>query len=288
MRIWPQCIPCIYVARSRELLNSQLSDYEKVFALTRLAGMLAAATPFSSTIRLATDTYRFVKLAARNADPYSGYKAESNSWVKEHVIPRIQERVRGLSGCELLRELLVASIALNALDPGVPGYGAFTMNFTVGLGRDESAMVCRLLSAARRVAYILDNAGEALLDLEVVKVLEGMGLEVYVVAKSGAYQNDVTEEEARALGFGDYARVVGTGSDSAGPLPGELSKEVLELLSSVDVILAKGMANFEAFEEWCPPKPVIHVLLAKCVPVASAAGVAVGEGVIAVRFSDCH
>lgn len=283
MRIWPQCIPCIYAARSRELLNSQLNNYEKVFTLTRLAGMLAAATPFSSTIRLATETYRLVKLATRNPDPYSSYKAESNKWVEEHVLPRAREHTKGLRECELVRELLVASILLNALDPGVPGYGGYNVNASVRLGRDESLSACRLLSSARKVVYILDNAGEALLDLETVRALNGMGLEVYVMAKSGAYQNDVTVTEAEDLGFSDYARVVGTGSDCAGPLPGELSEEAMELLSTVDVILAKGMANFEAFKEWCPPRPVIHVLLAKCVPVASAVGVAVGEGAIAVR-----
>ena len=284
MRIWPQCIPCIYSARSRELLSSQLSDCEKVSALTKLAEIMRSATPFSSTIRLATDTYRFVKIAARDIDPYRSYKATSNEWMKSHLLPLVKNRVKGLTGFELIRELLVASIAANALDPGVPGYGAFEVDTSVKLGRDESDLALRMLASARKVAYILDNAGEALLDLEVVRELKRVGCEVYVLAKSSAYQNDVTVEEAKALGFTGYAHIVGTGSDSAGPLPGELSAEAAALLASVDVILAKGMANFEAFEEWSPPRPVIHVLLAKCVPVASAAGVAAGEGVIMVRF----
>jgi uncharacterized protein with ATP-grasp and redox domains len=54
-------------------------------------------------------------------------------------------------------------------------------------------------------------------------------------------------------------------------------------LTETDVVLAKGMAVFEAFEEWAPPKPVVHVLRAKCAPVAAAVGVGVGEGAIALR-----
>ncbi len=283
MRIWPQCIPCIYSARSRELLASQLDDASKVQALARLAGILSSSNPYSSTIRLATETFRFVKLSVRASDPYSRYKEESNKLVRERVLPLLLQRLADLRGCELVGELLAASIAANALDPGVPGYESMGVDLSVKLGRDERERACYLISRARRIAYILDNAGEAVVDLEVVKALRGMDLEVYVLAKSGAYQNDVTVDEAVAMGFGEYAKVVGTGSDSAAPLPGELSGEALEALASADVIIAKGMANFEAFEEWAPPKPVVHVLLAKCLPVASAAGVKVGEGVIAVR-----
>lgn len=288
MRIWPQCIPCIYAARSRELLSSKLSDDEKAVALAKLAGILASANPYSSTIRLATETYRFVKLATGVPDPYRRYKDESNKLVQERVLPLVRSCVEELAGCELTRKLLIASIAANALDPGVPGYESINVNLSIRLGRDESGLVCQLLSSSKKVAYLLDNAGEALIDLEVIRTLKGMGLEVYVLAKTLPYQNDVTVEEAEALGFGEYARVVGTGSDSAGPLLGELSKEAVEVLSAVDVIVAKGLAAFEAFEEWAPPRPVAHAFLAKCLPVASAARVSVGEGVIAVRSPVHH
>jgi len=284
VRIWPQCVPCIYSARARELLDARnLSGEEKVYALAALAAELSRANPHSSTIRLASDTYRFVKRKARDPDPYRDYKRESNRLVKERLLPLLEERVSRLAGYERFRALLLASIAANSLDPGVPGYEKLEVRLDVELGRDDSREAYELLREARRVTYVLDNAGEALVDLEVVKLLRSMGLEVWVLAKSRPYQNDVTVDEAVELGFSEYARVVGTGSDAAGPLPGELSEEAVAALTETDVILAKGMAVFEAFEEWAPPKPVVHVLRAKCAPVAAAVGVGVGEGAIALR-----
>ena len=283
MRIWPQCIPCIYSARAREVLTSGIPDCEKVYALTALAAELSRANPFSSTIRLATETYRLVKQVTRNRDPYYEFKRESNKLVVERLLPLLKDKVERFAGYELFRELLVASIAANSLDPGVPGYEKLDVNLNVKLGRDESREAYELLKGAGRVVYALDNAGEALVDLEVVKLLRNMGVEVWILAKSQPYQNDVTLEEAVELGFAEYARVIGTGSDAAGPLPGELSSEALDAISTADVIIAKGMAAFESFEEWAPPKPVVHVLRAKCVPVAAAVGVSVGEGAIALR-----
>lgn len=284
MKIWPQCIPCIYSARAREILASKLSDAEKIQALTYLAAELSRANCHSSTIRLATDTYRIVKLRTRSWDPYSEYKRESNRLVSEVLLPALRARVEGLKGCDLFHELLVASIAANSLDPGVPGYEKLNVDLEVGLGRDESRRAYELIANARKIAYVLDNAGEALVDLEVVKLIRGLGAEVWVLAKSAPYQNDVTVDEAVEMGFADYARVVGTGSDAAGPVPGEISEEARRVLEAADVVIAKGMAAFESFEEWCPPKPIIHVLRAKCAPVAAAVGVNVGEGAIAVRW----
>ena len=265
------------------LAARNLAEQEKVYALAALAAELSRANPYSSTIRLATETFRFVKQKTRDPDPYRDYKRESNRLVEEKLLPLLRERVAQLSGRERFRELLVASIAANSLDPGVPGYEKLEVDLNVKLGRDDSWEAYELLRRARRVAYVLDNAGEALVDLEVVKLLSSAGLEVWVLAKSRPYQNDVVVDEAVELGFAEYARVIGTGSDAAGPLPGELSEEALEALTAADVIIAKGMAAFEAFEEWAPLKPVLHVLRAKCAPVAAAVGVHVGEGAIALR-----
>jgi len=284
VKIWPQCIPCIYSARAREVLAAKnLTEEEKVYALAALAVELSRADPYSSTIRLATETYRFVKQKVRDPDPYRDYKRESNRLVEERLLPLLRERAVRLTGCERFREFLAASIAANSLDPGVPGYEKLEVDLDVRLGRDDSREAYELLSGARRVAYVLDNAGEALVDLEVVKLLRSMGLEVWVLAKSRPYQNDVVVDEAVELGFAEHARVIGTGSDAAGPLPGELSEEALEALTAADVVVAKGMAAFEAFEEWALPKPVVHVLRAKCTPVAAAVGVRAGEGAIALR-----
>ncbi len=283
MRIWPICVPCIYAARAKEILNSELDPEEKIEALTRLHTLLEKANPHSSTIRLANETFRLVKFLTHNKDPYFTFKKDSNEIVKNVLISKLKDQIASLKGYSLFKNLLIASIIANSLDPGVPGYEALKISFDVKIGLDESREAYELVTDSKHITYILDNSGEGLIDLEIVKLITGIGVKVTVLAKSLPYQNDVTVEEAVALGFADYADVIGTGTDSAGPLPGEISDEALKALKSCDLIIAKGMAAFESFEEWRIGKPVLHVLRAKCLPVASTVGVGVGEGAIFIR-----
>jgi len=130
---------------------------------------------------------------------------------------------------------------------------------------------------------MLDNAGEAVFDKILVEEIVKLGPKVVVLAKSEPYQNDVTVNDAIKLGFDKVAEVVGTGSDYGGPLPEGLSKEAKELLAKTDLIIAKGMANYEAFLYAPPKKPVAHLFKAKCEPVASTLGVDVGARIAILK-----
>ena len=57
--------------------------------------------------------------------------------------------------------------------------------------------------------YILDNAGEVMFDELVLRRLEP---ELTIVTRSSPILNDVTVDEAMALGLDRYGRVIGTGS----------------------------------------------------------------------------
>jgi len=282
MRIWPECIPCIYNARAREILASTLGPDEKIRALAKLHDFLSRTPVHASTIRLASAAFRLVKLLTHNPDPYSRYKEESNEYVRREVLPVIEKSIGGLKGYERFRRLALASININVLDPGVPGYGKLEVVLDDDLEVDETREAFRLIQEASYIVYILDNAGEALVDLLFVRELSEMGKEVVVMAKSLPYQNDVTVEEAVRIGFSRFAEIMGTGSDCGGLLPGEISDAALDILKRCDVAIAKGMAAYESMIEWEVPCRVIHLLKAKCQPVAASIGVKVGGGVVKI------
>ena len=52
-------------------------------------------------------------------------------------------------------------------------------------------------------------------------------------------------------------------------VPGDLAEEI----RSCGLIIAKGMANFEATSDRGLDVPIVHILRTKCVPVATAMGV---------------
>jgi len=288
LKIWPRCIPCIINARVNEILRSNIDDNEKIQAIIELLRfIIKEAKPGTSTIYLASEGFRLVKKLTRNIDPYREYKKRSNELAYE-LLPDVIKYLERLSGYEKFRALALITVNANSLDPGVPPFTHEIEELRKTLLQgdfviDETKKVYSMLDDIDKVAFLLDNAGEAVFDKLLVEELVRYGIEVIVIAKSGTYQNDVTYEEAIELGFNEIAHVVGTGSDYGGPLPDALSEEAKRVLNSVDLIVAKGMANYESFLYSPPPRPVFHLFKAKCVPVASTLNVEKGANIAILR-----
>ena len=140
----------------------------------------------------------------------------------------------------------------------------------------------KLLENACSVIIMLDNAGEAVIDLVLALNLASQGYRVYVTARSEPYELDVTASEVRML-FIDVARVlamdtrgieiVETGSRYPAPAKGRVSKRVQKLLKGSDLILSKGIANLEAFIDYGfdEPEKVVLAVKAKCLPINESA-----------------
>lgn len=281
MRVEPECVPCIYRTRALEIAASRLPSDDKIAAMrlfTEFYSLLLA--PGASTTVLAWRAFSKVKELLGDEDPYKAFKEESH----RAALPLVEEVRRAaekMEGFDRLRFLIKASVAANLLDPGSP-MGLRPAELIgiierVRFGRDELDRFFLLLLQSSKVAYVLDNCGEALFDLLVLEELQRMGLELFIIARGKPYQNDITFEEALAAGFGKLGRLVSSGSDFPGVVPGFSSEEAVRALAEADLVLSKGMANFESFLLSPPPKPTFAVLVAKCAPIARAAGVRPGE-----------
>uniref|UniRef100_A0A7C3WTH2 DUF89 family protein n=1 Tax=Thermofilum pendens TaxID=2269 RepID=A0A7C3WTH2_THEPE len=261
MRVEPECVPCIYRSRVLEIAVSGLPNDEKIAAMrlfTEFYSLLLA--PGVATTVLAWRAFSKVKELLGDEDPYRVFKEESHraalSLVEE--IRRAAEKRRGF---DRLRFLVKASVAANMLDPGSP-MGLEPAELIraveeVRFGRDELGHLFTLLLQSSKVTYILDNSGEALFDMLVLEELRRMGLKLSVVARGKPYQNDITYEEALAAGFDKLGRLVSSGSDFPGVVPGFSSEEAVRAVAEADLVISKGMANFESF--LLPPPSEAHL-----------------------------
>ncbi|KPJ48805.1 hypothetical protein AMJ40_06835, partial [candidate division TA06 bacterium DG_26] len=132
---------------------------------------------------------------------------------------------------------------------------------------------------ARSLLWIADNAGESVFDKLVLEQLTG--LELWIGVKGGAVLNDVTLEDAVSSGLNELGRLVTTGSNCLGVLPGKSSREFLSLLDNADLVVAKGHANFETLDTY--GREIFFLLKAKCEVVAQELGVEVGDTVFTVK-----
>jgi uncharacterized protein with ATP-grasp and redox domains len=138
----------------------------------------------------------------------------------------------------------------------------------------------KLLGAETSLLYLTDNAGEIVFDRLVVRELQELGCHVTVAVKGGASLNDALMVDAEASGMVDEAElVITTGSDAVGINLSEVSDEFLKLYHKADIILSKGMANWETLTEYKAPCPTLFLFRTKCEPVASAVGVPLQENI---------
>jgi uncharacterized protein with ATP-grasp and redox domains len=207
-------------------------------------------------------------------DPFRLIRAEQNQKGRE-LAERYDAELG--KGKESLLAAMVGAAAGNVMDVGPRHRFDFTVTLAQGrLAHDDTDLLLRRLQEARRLVYILDNAGEALFDRLVLKRL-GVP-EVTIVARSTPILNDVTVDEARTLGFEQLGRVIGTGSPYLGFDLDTISAETRQVYYDADVVIAKGHANFESLVD--DGRDGFYLLTAKCELVARRLGVNLGNSVL--------
>ncbi|UCH07975.1 MAG: DUF89 family protein [Deltaproteobacteria bacterium] len=118
------------------------------------------------------------------------------------------------------------------------------------------------------VLYLTDNAGEIYFDQPLYEYIQKRAGRTVLVVKGGPSLNDLTRAELRADELEErFNEVADTGTDGVGIDWGRVSKEFLDLVDQADLILAKGMANFESMYPRELSCPVFFLFKVKCQPM---------------------
>jgi uncharacterized protein with ATP-grasp and redox domains len=118
------------------------------------------------------------------------------------------------------------------------------------------------------VLYLTDNAGEIYFDQPLYEYMQERAGRTVLVVKGGPSLNDLTRVELRADDLEDrFSEVADTGTDGVGIDWERVSKEFLDLVDQADLILAKGMANFESMYPRDLSSPVFFLFKVKCQPM---------------------
>ena len=127
------------------------------------------------------------------------------------------------------------------------------------LAIDDTADLEVELSCAESVLFLRDNAGETVFDR---LLIERLVKPVTYVVRGGPVLNDATMDDAIAACIDCVADVVDNSARAAGTILSMCSDEFLELFRSADLIIAKGMGNYETLSGVAAP--IFFLLQAKC------------------------
>ncbi|WP_290770632.1 ARMT1-like domain-containing protein [Anaerofustis sp.] len=120
------------------------------------------------------------------------------------------------------------------------------------------------LEDSKEIVILLDNVGEVVLDALLCKKLKEVYPEKHITVVPASYpiSSDATPKEAYEAGMADYADIVPNGNDIVGTYLPKCSKECIEVLDNADIIISKGMANFEVMSG--SKYNVYYFFLCKC------------------------
>jgi len=227
------------------------------------------------------------RVIGEDVDPYAEIKERSMEVAKE-LMPLAEEYVA--AGDQLERAVKVAVVA-NALDFGTGVYRVsldefrsrfrekleepFAINHVQQL-RDD-------LQNSTSVLYVLDNAGECVLDRLLIGLIS-RNRHVIIAARGGPVLNDATLEEARRAELDQYGVLISTGLR----LPCislEADAVFLSHLREADIVILKGQGNFQSYYliDKLRDKPTYYLFVPKCQPTSRVIGAPVHSLVVLKR-----
>ncbi len=272
----PECVPCLI---RRVLFETMEVDPSKSVETVKYAsaelGRLFGPDVCSAVV--ATQVHRGVYDILGDDDPYKGLKAKSNEVALE-LYPAAERFVS--KARDKLRASFLCAVVGNVLDFGI-GTGfdhpeslrkEFRNLLGEGLGHDDTPGIRRLLEGGADVAYLLDNCGEVVFDRLALKQLKRLGARVTLVLKEEPILTDVTMRDIGGLGLeGLVDEIVEAPGFAVGVDLGSMEGGFGDMLRGKDLVIAKGMANFESLSE-TDLAPIAYLLRTKCAPVAQNIG----------------
>jgi len=281
MRLRPLCVQCIIDSRFREIRGTSAGDDAKIRASIELLriGFEEFKRGGELTV-LATRIYhRLIDFFPAIIEYYKRVKRESIEEAFKYL-PVIEEYLEKMSGFEKFVAATKISIVGNYLDTGVmelnpPSVKEILNYINEPLAIDHTDKFYELVSGGnKKIIWLFDNAGEAVLDIPLIKILRGMGNKVIGIAKEDpGFQNDLTISDALEAGLDNYVdELLSTGYPGSSIHWDKISDKAKAKIQASDVVVAKGMAHWEYIIEIDLGKPVYHLLVPKCSVIAETLG----------------
>lgn len=285
MKIHAECIPCLL---KRIVFQAELADNgsELKAAENAIMAMSESIGKDVRSVDFATKVHSAGYDAMGIEDPYSKLKIRADK-IAGNLLPSMQKMVD--SSDDPLKTAFMVAVIGNIMDFGIgkaiddPESFSPIVQELLDQGIDDSEFerVRNVVINSSKIVYIFDNCGESQLDKILIRQLRKMGKPVIGVVRGKEILNDVTLNDALRIGLdNDLDKILTTGKFFIGIDWQDIPEELKNELTEGCVILAKGMANFEASFDEQISVPLIHILRSKCRPVADSLGVPLNANIV--------
>ena len=279
MTIADECVACIInqsakvadaIGANETLKNNLISTVEE----------MSKTFSFSSTPpEIAADVYEKMSQIAKKQDLYAEVKALSTQKARSFV-PFLEEKL--LTCKDKLLTATKIAVAGNVID--LAAQIEFDLEeelekiFHMPFAYNDISHLEISLSKANNAIILGDNTGEHVLDYLFIQTLQELYPHIaftYMV-RGCPIINDVTMNEAKDAGFDKLCNLVDSGVNTPGFTYKRATKEAQKLFDEADLIISKGMGNYECLSP-SHRKNICFLLKVKCNVVAASLGKEVGD-----------
>jgi damage-control phosphatase, subfamily I len=271
LKLKSECIDCILGQAARVASKINASP-ELTNNIQKLAEQHASTFSFSKTpVEVATPLYEDIAKLAQMQDLYQEAKLVATKQAIE-MLPKLKEMINNSPDTLLAAGKM--AVAGNVIDLATETEYDLTAVVDEVLqsefGRDDFKELFAQLQDAKTLLYLADNAGEHIFDALFMEKLNQNfpKLKITYMTRGNAIINDVTLEEAKHDGLDSFASVESSGMNTPGFILANASEYVSKTFFNADVVIAKGMGNFETMTE-IYVRDVFHLFKVKCSVVSA-------------------
>ena len=270
LKLIPQCIDCLLsLAKSATLMaapdNTSLAEKTESAARKILADAEINAT---SSPQVANRILREVRRLSGVEDPFAEFKTREMDQAR-NIFSQLKTPV----GDDLHSRVSLALLG-NTLDFFINSEQVLAdlplqfLNEISYFQDDTDQLETVLREKPAKVLYLTDNAGEIYFDLPLYEYIRDNSRKTILVVKGGPSLNDLTRTELKSAGLEKrFDTVMDTGTDGAGIDWENVSRDFLDLIASADLVISKGMANFETLYPREMVSPTFFLFKVKCEPI---------------------
>jgi uncharacterized protein with ATP-grasp and redox domains len=210
------------------------------------------------------------------------YKELKDISTKEalNILPSVKKSIETQK--DRLKGAIKASVAGNVIDFATPEHfdlsDEFKKVFSTPFAIDDEDEFLLKLSKAKKFMIVGDNVGEHIFDKLLLEEIKKKypTIKLYYATRGYPIINDVTIKEAKEIGIDKVADIIDSGVDTPGLDYSRASNEFMKIYNSMDLIIAKGMGNYECMDT-IKDNRVYHLFKVKCEVVASNIKANLGE-----------
>ena len=279
MNISKECYLCIY----NQVFNitDRLNLDEKTSAeILRKAGFILSKYDLNvQPPVVASEVYEMISEVSKKDDLYEKEKKEA---IQEALKFKEFLKTRLEKSKEKLLDASKIAVAGNVIDLGVNQSYDLTKEikkiFEMDFFRNDFNEFKQNILNAKTICYLADNAGENVFDELLIEAIKecNKDVKVFYIVRGKPVINDVTIKDLKGLEIFDLAEVIDSGVNSPGFCLSKANKKSLDIFNNCDLVISKGMGNFECLYEEAK-REIFYLFKVKCDVVARKSASKKGE-----------